>query len=64
MAHYTVKAWSNEGPLRLSEPMTAQRALRKATELRERGFTHITISNVESGVEIELDHFIREQPDT
>ena len=63
MAHYTIKAWSNDGPLRLSEPLIRNAALRKARELRERGFTHISLIDPETGSETDLDEFLNPEKD-
>ena len=54
VAQYTIKAWSNEGPLRLSEPLTLKAALSKAHELRVQGFTHISLIDPATGLETEL----------
>ena len=63
MANYTIKAWSNGGPLNLSEPIPSCEARRKASELRDRGFTFITLTDAQTGVEHSFDRFLRENPD-
>jgi hypothetical protein len=57
MAYYTVKGWTNQGPQRLSDPMNAAEALRAAGRLRDEGCTHVTLTDVDTGVETELERF-------
>jgi hypothetical protein len=47
-----VKATGAAGPVEFQERLTIDQALNKASELREAHFTHITILNVLTGVEI------------
>ena len=62
MSHYTVKGWNNAGPLALKEPMPIERALQRALELRDEGFTQITLTDVDTQVEAQLDYFIKASP--
>lgn len=44
------------------DKLTIDAALRKAAELRDAGFEHVTLINVESGVEItNLEQFIQKR---
>jgi hypothetical protein len=52
VARYIVKATGAAGPVEFQERLTIDQALNKASELREAHFTHITILNVLTGVEI------------
>ena len=52
MARYIVRATGASGPVEFQERLTIEAALKKAEELRDAHFTHITIFNVLSGVEI------------
>ena len=52
MARYILRATGVSGPVEFQEPLTIEAALQKARELRDARFTHITIFNVLSGVEI------------
>jgi hypothetical protein len=63
VAYFTVKARDADGPISLPEPMTIERAVRKAFELRDEGFTQIILTNVETGFEAEVDRFMQEKPD-
>ena len=53
MARYIVRATGTAGPVEFTEPLTIDLALAKAQDLREAQFTHITIVNVLTGVEIQ-----------
>ena len=52
MARYILRATGASGPVEFQERLTIEAALNKARELRDAHFTHITIFNVLSGVEI------------
>lgn len=52
MARYVVRATGASGPVEFQERLTIEAALTKARELRDAHFTHITIFNVLTGVEI------------
>ena len=52
MARYIVRARGASGPVEFQERHTIDQALDKARELRDAHFSHITIFNVLSGVEI------------
>ena len=52
MARYIVRATGVSGPVEFQERLTIGEALKKAQELRDAHFSHITIFNVLSGVEI------------
>ena len=56
---YIIRASSSGGPVHFKDRRTIDAALHKATELREAGFSHITLVNVETGVEVtDLEEFI------
>lgn len=48
---YTVVGWSNEGPVRLSEPMLLQTALAEASILNDQGYVHVSLTETSSGVQ-------------
>ena len=52
MARYVVRPTGASGPVEFQERLTIEAALTKARELRDAHFTHITIFNVLTGVEI------------
>ncbi|HYX46826.1 MAG TPA: hypothetical protein VE820_08405 [Sphingomicrobium sp.] len=52
MARYILRATGASGPIEFQERLTIEAALAKAQELRDAHFTHITIFNVLTGVEI------------
>ena len=52
MARYIVRATGAAGPVEFQERLTIEAALVKARELRDAHFSHITILNVLTGVEI------------
>lgn len=57
---YTLSASNNVGRVSFMDRLTIDAALRKAAELRDAGFHHVTLINVESGVEItDLEQFVR-----
>ena len=59
MARYTIRASSNAGPIECQERLTIEGALAKAEELRDAHFTHITLINQVTGLEIsDLDALI------
>jgi hypothetical protein len=52
LARYIVRASGAAGPVEFQERLTIDQALEKARELRDAHFSHITIFNVLTGVEI------------
>ena len=52
MARYIVRAKGAAGPIEFQQRLTIEDALAKARELRDAHFSHITIHNVFTGVEI------------
>ena len=52
LARYILRARGEAGPVEFQERLTIEQALDKARELRDAHFTHITIFNVLTGVEI------------
>jgi hypothetical protein len=52
LARYILRATGASGPVEFQERLTIDQALGKARELRDAHFSHITIFNVLSGVEI------------
>ena len=52
LARYVVRATGVSGPVEFQERLTIEAALAKAQELRDAHFSHITILNVLTGVEI------------
>jgi len=52
LARYVLRATGMSGPVEFQERLTIEAALNKAQELRDADFTHITIVNVLTGVEI------------
>ena len=52
MARYILRATGAAGPVEFQERLTIEAALVKAEELRAAHFSHITILNVLTGVEI------------
>lgn len=52
MARYILRATGVSGSVEFQERLTIEAALAKAQELRDAHFTHITIFNVLTGVEI------------
>ena len=52
MARYVLRATGAAGPVAFQERLTIEAALVKARELRDAHFTHITIFNVLTGIEI------------
>jgi hypothetical protein len=52
LARYIIRAIGAAGPLEFQERLTIEAALVKADELRSGRFSHITILNVLTGVEI------------
>ena len=61
MARYTIRANGASGAVDFQDRVTIEAALHKAAELRDAGFDHITLINVENGVEItDLEQLIRD----
>ena len=52
MARYILRATGAAGPVEFQERLTIEAALAKARELRDARFSHITIHNVLTGIEI------------
>jgi hypothetical protein len=52
LARYILRATGAAGPVEFQERLTIEAALTKAQELRGAHFSHITILNVLTGVEI------------
>lgn len=52
LARYIVRATGASGPVEFQQRLTIDKALEKARELRDAHFSHITIFNVLTGVEI------------
>ena len=60
MARYIIRATSQGGPVSFQVPLTLDAALRKAAELRDAHFQHITLVNTMTGLEItDLEELIR-----
>jgi hypothetical protein len=60
MARYIIRAVSQAGPVSFQVPLTLDAALRRAAELRDAHFQHITLINTITGVEItDLEELIR-----
>ena len=52
MARYTMRATNSAGLIHFQERLTLEAALKKAQELRDAHFEHITLINHATGVEI------------
>lgn len=52
MPRYILRAKGASGAVEFQEPLTLDAALAKAQELRDAAFSHITIFNLRTGVEI------------
>jgi hypothetical protein len=52
LARYVLRATGVSGPVEFQQRLTIDQALEKARDLKEAHFTHITIFNVLTGVEI------------
>jgi hypothetical protein len=52
LARYTIRANNSTGAVEFTERLTIDAALNKAAELRDAQFRHITLINVQTGVEI------------
>jgi hypothetical protein len=64
LPRYLVRASGAAGPVEFLEPpLTIDQALRKAEQLRDAHFTHITIVNVRTGVAIEDVEALLQQRD-
>ena len=64
MARYIVRATGASGPVEFQERLTIEAALNKARDLRDAHFTHITIFNVLTGVEItDVEALLDSRPD-
>ncbi|HEX8444400.1 MAG TPA: hypothetical protein VF631_12225 [Allosphingosinicella sp.] len=60
MARYVIRAINQSGPVSFQDPLTLDAALRKAAELRDAHFQHITLVNTMTGLEItDLEDLIR-----
>ena len=64
MARYIIKASNEAGPVEFNERLTIEAALAKAQELSDAHFTHITVINVLTGLEItDLEELMPEHGD-
>ena len=64
MARYTMRATNSAGLIQFQERLTLGEALKKAEELRDAHFEHITLINHDTGIEItDLDALIPETKD-
>ena len=64
MARYIVRATGASGPVEFQERLTIEAALNEARDLRDAHFTHITIFNVLTGVEItDVEALLDSRPD-
>lgn len=64
MARYIVRATGASGPVEFQERLTIEAALKRARDLRDAHFTHITIFNVLTGVEItDVEALLDSRPD-
>jgi hypothetical protein len=62
MARYTIRASSSGGDVDFINHLRIHEALDKAAELRDAGFTRITLLNAETGIEItELEQLISKE---
>ena len=52
MARYILRAQGASGPVEFQERLTIDEALAKVQDLRKARFSHVTIINVMTGVEI------------
>jgi hypothetical protein len=52
MARYTIRASNSTGTVEFLEVLTIDAALARAEELRDAHFKHITLINIQTGVEI------------
>jgi hypothetical protein len=60
MARYKIRASTKAGPVSFDDPLTLDQALKKAAELRDAQFQHITLLNTQTGVEIaDLEELLR-----
>ena len=67
MARYILRAHGDSGPVEFQERLTIDEALAKVQKLRKAHFSHVTIINVMTGVEIrDVDALIMgaEHPDS
>ncbi len=63
MARYIIRASNEHGPVDFNDRLTIEAAMQKAKELGEAHFTHITIVNTLTGVEItDLEALIPDGP--
>lgn len=61
MARYTIKAANEGGELNLLDPLTIDEALHKAVKLRDRGFRHISLINLQTEEEVaDLEELMRD----
>jgi hypothetical protein len=59
-ARYTVEGWNNCGPVRILEPSSPERALALAERLKRDGFSHISLTNIDTGAQVDLATFQHE----
>lgn len=48
---YSVEGWSNQGPVRFTDPMSLQRALSVESKLNDEGHVHISLTDLNSGAQ-------------
>jgi hypothetical protein len=64
MARYTVHVPQSDMAMGLDSPLSAVEAYYKVRELREMGFTRVSLMNAETGVEIDdVASLVRDSPD-
>jgi len=65
LARYVLRATGEAGPVEFQKQLTIEQALAKAAELRDAHFSHITICNVRTRVEItDLEALLAAQVDS
>lgn len=64
MARYKITARNSAGALGLEEPLTAAEAYYKLVELRDSGYDHIVLTNIDTGEQIvDVDQLLRDSRD-
>jgi hypothetical protein len=65
LARYIVRATGASGPVEFQERLTIDQALERARDLRDAHFSHITIVNVLTGIEItDVEALLQGQSET
>lgn len=59
---YTITAKNGAGALAIG-PYNVQDALRRSIDLRDQGYESITLKSVETGVEVDVEQFMRNPPE-